>query len=189
MRMKKTTLIRVGLLAIVIAAMGGLAYAANWNSGDDAKATKPPVKAKSGLPVEQLIVQGTLFDLEVAANTVDIARGLSKRTEIAEKTGMIFVFPSGNERFFWMIDCLIDLDIAYLSADGTVLSVYTMKKEAPRGKDESDMAYENRLKRYPSGAGAQFAIETPVGTNAALKIKPGLKIDINRKKLLGYLPR
>lgn len=191
MRMKRKTIIRIGLLALVIVVMGGLAYAVNQTAGGvDEKtvsAKEPPLKAKSGLPVERIVIQGQDFDLEVAANDADIQRGLSKRPEIAPKTGMIFVFSAGNDRSFWMINCLVDMDIAYLSADGTVLSVYSMKKEAPKSESESDNDYQNRLKRYPSGPGVQFAIETPAGTNDALKIKPGVKILIDRRKLMGYL--
>ncbi len=189
--MKKATMIRIGLLALVIVGLGGLAYATN-RSGEGSAAAQsktPPVKAKSGLPIEQVTLQGKLFNLEVAANTADIARGLSKREEIPANTGMIFVFPAGNERSFWMIDCVIDMDIAYLGPDGTVLSVYTMKKEPLRGEREPVADYEARLKRYLSGPGAQFVIETPAGTNDALKIKPGVKIAINRKNLLSHLPR
>lgn len=185
-------MIRIGLAGLVIVAMGGLAYAANCSaSGHDATVTsdKPQVKAKSGLPVERVDIQGKPFDLEVASNTQEIARGLSNRTEIPPATGMIFVFPAGSDRSFWMINCLVDMDIAYLSADGTVLSVYSMKKEAPRGPAEPEVDYENRLKRYLSGPGAQFAIETPAGTNDALKIKPGVKIPIDRRKLMRYINR
>ena len=188
--MKRATAIRIGLLAIVVIAMGGLAFAANRTDGKDDKSASgkaPPVKAKSGLPIERVVIQGEDFDLEVAANDANIQRGLSNRPEIAPKTGMIFVFPSGNDRSFWMINCLIDMDIAYLAPDGTVVSVYTMKKEEPQAKTESDYDYEARLKRYPSGPGIQFVIETPAGTNDALKIKPGVKIAIDRSKMAGYM--
>ena len=189
-KMKRSTAIRIGLLAIVVIAMGGLAFAANRTDGKDDKSASgkaPPVKAKSGLPIERVVIQGEDFDLEVAANDANIQRGLSKRPEIAPKTGMIFIFPSGNDRSFWMINCLIDMDIAYLAPDGTVVSVYTMKKEEPQARTESDFDYETRLKRYPSGPGVQFVIETPAGTNDALKIKPGVKIAIDRSKMAGYL--
>ncbi len=188
--MKKRTMIRIGLLALVIVAMGGLAYAANRAADGPGATTKaPPSSDKKGLPIEQVTLQGSVFNLEVAANPTDIARGLSKRVEIPPNSGMIFVFSSGNDRSFWMIDCLVDMDIAYLSADGTVLSVYTMKKEAPRGEREPAAEYEARLKRYLSGPGAQFVIETPAGTNEALKIKPGVKVALNRKRLMSFLPR
>ena len=189
-KMKRSTAIRIGLLAIVVIAMGGLAFAANRTDGKDDKSASgkaPPVKAKSGLPIERVVIQGEDFDLEVAANDANIQRGLSKRPEIAPKTGMIFIFPSGNDRSFWMINCLIDMDIAYLAPDGTVVSVYTMKKEEPQARTESDFDYQTRLKRYPSGPGIQFVIETPAGTNDALKIKPGVKISIDRSKMAGYL--
>ncbi len=188
--MKRTTAIKLGLFAIVVIAMGGLAYAANRSDGKDEKSASgktPPMKAKSGLPIERIVIQGENFDLEVSANDENIRNGLSNRTEIAPKTGMLFVFPAGNERSFWMINCLIDMDIAYLSPDGTVVSVFTMKKEPPKGESESSTEYEKRLKRYLSGPGVQFVIETPAGTNDALKIKPGVKIAIDRNKMAGYL--
>lgn len=186
--MKGNTMIRMGLVGVALSAMGVLAWSPNC-SAPPKVATAQPQKAASGLPTERITIQGKEFVLEVAANTADIERGLSSRAEIAPGTGMVFVFPAGNERSFWMIDCLVDMDIAYLSADGTVLSVYSMKKEAPRGADESDSAYRFRLKRYLSGPGAQFAIETPAGTNDALKIKPGVKIPIDRPRLLAHLRR
>lgn len=184
--MNRSTLIKL-LLAAAVTAAGGIAFAASMGAPQARPAEVPVPKAASGLPLERLTLGGEAFDLEVAATEQAIAKGLSKRTEIPKNTGMVFVFPSGNERFFWMIDCLVDIDIAYLAADGTVRTVFTMTKEPPRGKDESDFSYEARLKRYPSGPGVQFVIETPAGTNERLKIAPGTKIAIDRKRLLGHL--
>lgn len=184
--MRKATIIKL-IIAAKVTVVGCVALAATMSLPQAKPAETPPAKAASGLPVERIMLGGEPFDLEVAATEQTIAKGLSKRTEIPKNTGMVFVFPAGNERFFWMIDCFIDIDIAYLASDGTVVSVYTMKKEAPRQEGESNATYESRLKRYNSGPGVQFAIETPAGTNDALKIKPGVKIPIDRKRLLGYL--
>lgn len=184
--MRKATIIKL-IIAAKVTVVGCVALAATMSLPQAKPAETPPAKAGSGLPVERIMLGGEPFDLEVAATEQSIAKGLSKRTEIPKNTGMVFVFPAGNERFFWMIDCFIDIDIAYLASDGTVVSVYTMKKEAPRQEGESNATYESRLKRYNSGPGVQFAIETPAGTNDALKIKPGVKIPIDRKRLLGYL--
>lgn len=184
--MRKATIIKL-IIAAKVTVVGCVALAATMSLPQAKPAETPPAKAGSGLPVERIMLGGEPFDLEVAATEQTIAKGLSKRTEIPKNTGMVFVFPAGNERFFWMIDCFIDIDIAYLASDGTVVSVYTMKKEAPRQEGESNATYESRLKRYNSGPGVQFAIETPAGTNDALKIKPGVKIPIDRKRLLGYL--
>lgn len=184
--MRKATIIKL-IIAAKVTVVGCVALAATMSLPQAKPAETPPAKAASGLPVERIMLGGEPFDLEVAATEQSIAKGLSKRTEIPKNTGMVFVFPAGNERFFWMIDCFIDIDIAYLASDGTVVSVYTMKKEAPRQEGESNATYESRLKRYNSGPGVQFAIETPAGTNDALKIKPGVKIPIDRKRLLGYL--
>jgi uncharacterized membrane protein (UPF0127 family) len=184
--MRKSTIIKL-VIATTVTIVGGVALAATMSAPQAKTTTAPPAKAASGLPIERIQFGGEPFDLEVAATEQAISKGLSKRTEIPKNTGMIFVFPSGNERFFWMIDCFVDIDIAYLSADGTVVSVYTMKKELPRQEGESNTTYEARLKRYNSGPGVQFAIETPAGTNEALKIKPGVRIPIDRRKLLGHL--
>ena len=185
--MNRARAIRWALLLGVVVVMGGIAYAAGRASEQTGKADAPPsAKAASGLPVERVMIQGKQFDLEVAATEADIARGLSKRTSIDPGTGMIFVFPGGSERSFWMIDCLVDMDIAFLSPDGTVLAVHEMKKEELRKPTESKYEYEARLKRYLSGPGAQFAIETPAGTSAALKIVPGTKIQLDRKSLLTH---
>jgi len=184
--MRKATSIKL-IIAATVTVGGCVALAATMSIPPANPSDPPPAKAASGLPVERIMFGGQPFDLEVAATEQTIAKGLSKRTEIPKNTGMVFVFPAGNERFFWMIDCFVDIDIAYIASDGTVVSVYTMTKEAPRQEGESNGAYEARLKRYNSGPGVQFAIETPAGTNDALKIKPGVKIPIDRKKLLGYL--
>ncbi len=184
--MRKATIIKL-IIAAKVTVVGCVALAATMSIPQAKPAETPPAKAASGLPVERIMLGGESFDLEVAATEQSIAKGLSKRTEIPKNTGMVFVFPAGNERFFWMIDCFVDIDIAYLASDGTVVSVYTMKKEAPRQDGESNATYESRLKRYNSGPGVQFAIETPAGTNDALKIKPGVKIPIDRKRLLGHL--
>lgn len=184
--MQKSTIVKL-IIGSAVTIVGGVALAATMSVPQGKVADAPLAKAASGLPIERIQFGGEPFDLEVASTEQAIAKGLSKRTEIPKNTGMVFVFPSGNERFFWMIDCLVDIDIAYLAADGTVVSVYTMKKESPRQEGESNTTYESRLKRYHSGPGVQFAIETPAGTNEALKIKPGVKIPIDRKRLLGYL--
>ena len=138
----------------------------------------------SGLPLEKVTIGGRTFDFEVAANEAAIQRGLGGRGEIPEAGGMIFVFPFPSNHSFWMRDCLVDIDIAFIDRDGVVVAAYEMKAEPLRGEGESEAAYFARLARYPSGPKAHFAVETRAGTNKALGIAVGSRIAVDPARLL-----
>lgn len=157
----------------------------------DAKPADPPRERPgsrrhptSGLPLEKLAIGGRNFDFEVAATDAAIQRGLGGRSDIPEDGGMIFVFPFPSNHSFWMRDCLVDIDIAFLDREGTVVAAYEMKAEPLQGEKESQDAYFARLTRYPSGPKAHFAVETRAGTNKALGISVGSKIQVDPARLL-----
>jgi uncharacterized membrane protein (UPF0127 family) len=138
----------------------------------------------SGLPLETVTIGSRNFDFEVAASDAAIQRGLGGRSEIPEGGGMVFVFPFPSNHNFWMRDCLVDIDIAFLDRDGVVVAVYEMKAEPLCGERESEAAYFTRLARYPSGPKAHFAVETRAGTNKALGISVGSRIAVDPARLL-----
>lgn len=138
----------------------------------------------SGLALERVSIGSRNFDFEVAATEAAIQRGLGGRSEIPEDGGMIFVFPFPSNHSFWMRDCLVDIDIAFLDRDGVVVAAYEMKAEPLRGESEPETAYFARLARYPSGPKAHFAVETRAGTNKALGIAVGSKIAVDPARLL-----
>ncbi len=98
------------------------------------------------------------------------------------------MFSGGTVRSIWMIDGLVDMGIAYLAPDGTVLSVHEQKAEEPSAADETQCVVEAWLEQYLSGLGAQFAIDTPSGTNTAVQSVPHTRIPIDRKSLLSRWP-
>jgi uncharacterized membrane protein (UPF0127 family) len=65
----------------------------------------------------------TLVRLEVADSEEERTRGLMFRKELAATEGMIFVFEEPGFYPFWMRNCLIALDLLWLDAGGTVLSI------------------------------------------------------------------
>jgi uncharacterized membrane protein (UPF0127 family) len=132
---------------------------------------------------EKVTIGERTFTLKTAIDVKSREKGLGTVTEIPADGGMIFVFPDAQPRSFWMKDCLIDLDIAFLDPFGIVTAVHTMPKEPARAQGESVTAYEARLKKYPSGAPAQFAIELRPGTFEQLKIKRGSKITLDLERL------
>jgi len=133
--------------------------------------------------VEKVTIGGTEFTLKTALDDASRAKGLGSVSELPENGGMIFVFPDSEPRGFWMKDCLMDIDIAYISPLGIVTAVHTMAKQPLKGENESLSAYHQRLKTYPSGSPAQIAIELRPGTFDKLGIKRGSKITLDLPRL------
>ncbi len=108
-----------------------------------AKRAKPPSRTQLRAPSPVTITVGdSKLLVEIADNDSLRQQGLSGRKSMAWNSGMLFVFPAPDSRTFWMIDCLFDLDIAYLDSKGIVRDVQTMVIE-PGVSPE-------RLSRYPS---------------------------------------
>jgi len=145
----------VGLLLAGLAACD----AAEKPPGADTSAVAP-----SGLPTAPIVVGGERFTIELAYEPEAIYRGLGGRASIDERGGMLFIFPEPAYRQFVMRDCLVPIDIAYLDGRGEILDAYTMAVEPPQREGETEAAYNNRLKRYPSRYRATFVLETAGGT-------------------------
>ena len=139
--------------------------------------------APSGLRVVTVDFGGKPFDLEVAANHPEVQKGLSERADIPELTGMLFVYPYRDTLDFWMRNCLVDIDIAFIDDSGVVTAIYTMAHEPLQGATETAPAYEARLKRFSSIKPVRFAIETRAGTNDKLGIKVGTKLPIDARAI------
>ncbi len=122
---------------------------------------------------------GETFHLELATDPAARNQGLMYREEIAADGGMLFVFPKPTARNFWMANCLVDMDILFLDADGVVTTRHEMFAEPPRGEDEAIADYYRRLPRYPSEGEVQFAIELRHGTADRLGIAVGDRIDLD----------
>jgi len=181
--------IKLGIVVLMLACVVG--FVALNNSSQDPSATaanKTAVrKAPSGLPLETVTIGGQKFDLEIAADAPSRTRGLGKRASVPAGTGMIFVFKVSDMLSFWMYDCLTDMDVAYVTRSGKVVSIDTMKAEPLRAPTETDDAYKARLKHYPSAAEALYAIELPPGEFTKLGVKPGDTITLDHAKLKSYL--
>lgn len=115
-------------------------------------------------PYWPVIIKEFVFSrLELALTEEEQARGLMERTDLADDGGMIFVFEDDQVRSFWMKNTLIELDILYLDRHGRIVSMHTMPPEPPRGRDESERAYEMRLPTYSSRQPARYALELKGG--------------------------
>jgi len=130
-------------------------------------------------------IGGQWFTLETAISQDDQTRGLGGRESIADDGGMIFVFDRDEERNFWMLDCLVDMDIIYVGREGFIMSTYTMKAQPLRRPSESQEQYEGRLRAdtYPSRGRCRYVIELRAGRINELGLRQGQKIELDLDRL------
>lgn len=170
---------RIALMSIMTT---GIALTGCQKDGD---AGPPPVTPEQAAANPLLAITDTT-QMEVGGETFTIAlaigpdtrlKGLGDVPEIPENRGMLFLFEEDTQLGFVMRDCLVDIDIAYLTASGTIGKMYTMTVE-PRLEGESDGAYERRLTRYHSRFPARMALELRAGTLERLGVSVGDRVDI-----------
>jgi uncharacterized membrane protein (UPF0127 family) len=103
------------------------------------------------------------LSLEVADTPQALEKGLMYRTTLPPKTGMLFRFPGEAPRSFWMRNTLISLDMLFLKADGTIITIHE------NTQTQSDQ-------NYPSTEPAQYGIELPAGSVRSLGIRLGDRV-------------
>ena len=108
--------VRLGLL--LLAAAGLVSCQGGARSSAAAATPTPPAGARVQLP------SGSIYRVEVARSAEEMAQGLMYRESLAERTGMLFLFPYDDDSHkFWMKNTLIPLDIIWLDASGKVLFI------------------------------------------------------------------
>jgi uncharacterized protein len=68
-----------------------------------------------------------MFTLEHAVTEQERQWGLMDRQELAEDHGMLFHFADSQQRTVWMLNCWVDLDVAFVTSDGIITEVYTLQ--------------------------------------------------------------
>ncbi|MFG0326816.1 MAG: DUF192 domain-containing protein [Phycisphaerales bacterium JB037] len=174
--------------ASVCIALGTLTVGATAGCDAQPGQSSRPTHPVTGLPLEKVTIAGKEYKLELALNNETRFKGLSDRTKIEEDGGMLFVFPQPAVQSFVMRDCPIDIDIIFLDGAGRITATHAMKAEEPQREDESDLAYNDRLTKYPSRGKSQFVIELAGGTLAKMDppLKRGelIKLDVKELKSL-----
>lgn len=160
---------------------GGMAAKLGLKEGE--KIALDTERLSKASELERVRIGSRDFFLELAASDPVRSMGLSGRVEIAEDSGMLFVFPDAQDLHFVMRDCPIPIDIIFLDASGKVLATHEMQPEAPRSPGETADAYEDRLKQYPSNGPMQFAIELRGGTIRTLGLAPGSVVELDTERL------
>lgn len=86
---------------------------------------------------------------EVARTQEERSEGLMYREELADGTGMLFIFEDTQVRSFWMSNTYVPLDIAYMDASFRIVDIQQMEPLS--------------TEPHESAAPAMFALEVPQG--------------------------
>jgi uncharacterized membrane protein (UPF0127 family) len=87
------------------------------------------------------------------------------RRALPRGTGMVFLFPGDVDAAFWMKDTLVPLSLAFVAADGRVVSVAELR---PCAADPCPLT-------RPAGP-YRYAVELPAGALRAAGIGPGDRV-------------
>jgi uncharacterized protein len=103
--------------------------------------------------------------LEVAADPATRTRGLMGRREVPAGTGMVFLYPTDVAESYWMKNTLVPLSIAFVAADGRVVSVAEM---TPCKADPCPS--------YAPAGPYRYAVELAAGAFEAAGVGAGSKV-------------
>lgn len=116
-------------------------------------------------------VQKTKIDIEIADDEYQRELGLMNRKSMEENQGMLFIFPFERFQSFWMRNTFISLDIIFVDANKTIVTIH---KNTQVLSDQS----------YPSSKPAKYVVEVVAGFTDKHNIQIGDKIDWLGNKLL-----
>ncbi len=103
------------------------------------------------------------FDVELALNDAERARGLMYREKLGAYDGMLFDFYQDAPVSFWMKNTLIPLDMVFIAGDGTIKHVHAN-------------AVPLSTEAIPSQFPVRAVLEINGGSARLLGIKPGDKV-------------
>ncbi len=127
-------------------------------------------RPQSGLPRMKLYLGARTLDTELALTTQAIQKGLMWRTNIAETNAMLFVFGLPHRTEFWMKNVPMEIDVAYLDPEGTILEIHRMERQ--------------NTNPVPAKAeNVQFALETAEGWFQRNGVGPGVVVRTDQGNL------
>jgi len=144
------------VLAVVVAACGPTGAA---TAPAEASGMAVP-QALANLPVASVSIGPLTLTLAVADSATERTRGLAGIRDLGDLDGLLFAFQSDVETTFTMRGAVIPLDMAFIGADGVVMSVTRM-----------DLCAAEPCPSYSAPDAYRWAIETPAG--GLIDVAPG----------------
>ncbi|MEO6103210.1 MAG: DUF192 domain-containing protein [Pseudoxanthomonas sp.] len=136
------------LLLVLMSLLSGCASAGNW--------------------VE---LGGQRYQVEIADDDAERARGLMFRDELAAGSGMIFIHDREEPQAYWMKNTRIPLDILYFD---------NARKLVAQQRDVPPCSAGDACPPYPSNASARYVLELNAGEADKLKLENGIELKFSR---------
>jgi uncharacterized protein len=159
----------VALVAWVLASSAGLVGGGGDPTMADPAATTAAAPAEATRTADYRLEPAdgdpVTVRLEVAADPATRARGLMQREEVPPGTGMVFLYPRDVAEAYWMKNTLVPLSIAFVAADGRVVSVAEM---TPCKVDPCPS--------YPPAGPYRYAVELAAGAFGDAGVGPGSRV-------------
>jgi len=115
-----------------------------------------------------IIIKGNNFYVEIATTPFQHSRGLSGRKSLLPGTGMLFLFGDERVRTFWMKDCFVPLDIAFIDANWRIISIKRMTVWFDPG--------DPNQREYSSDKPCSYVLEVPAGELKNTGVKAGDRV-------------
>ncbi len=141
-----------------------------------------PAPAQYATPRAHAVFAGDVrVSLEIADTERLRQRGLMYRKTLSPNEGMIFVFDEPGFYPFWMKNTLIPLDLFWLSADGTIVSI---QADVPPCGNTSEA--DDGCPTWPPAVGtrASYVIETVAGFAARHRVEVGQRVQLSGLRTL-----
>jgi hypothetical protein len=125
------------------------------NASSAASAAPPtapgePTQAQPRLQTLKLWLGPEEIVAELALTGLQMQTGMMFRTNMAENTAMLFVFPQAHQAQFWMKNTFVPLSAAYIDPEGVILEIHPLEPH----NTNSVVAGSDHV---------QYVLETPQG--------------------------
>ena len=159
----------VSILLVLFALLWGTGCGSN-DKKPIQKPMKEPVFSHEGTAL--ILKQGSAdtlasLDIEFAISEAEQRQGLMFRRSMEEKQGMLFIFEEEEQRFFWMRNTYLSLDILYLNKDLEIITIH----------EQVIPLYDGHI---PSFKPAQYVLEVIGGFCQQHQVGEGDKIQYQR---------
>lgn len=113
---------------------------------------------------------GHRYQVEIADDDAERARGLMFRDQLAADAGMLFIHDRQQRQAYWMKNTHIPLDILYFDND---LKLVSQQRDVP------PCSAGNGCPAYPSTGPARYVLELNAGQAAALDLQDGASLTLS----------
>jgi len=100
------------------------------------------------------------FDIEIADTPDKLKQGLMYRDSLARNQAMLFLMPANEPQSFWMKDTYLALDIIFIAADSSIVSISANTR--PFSEEQ-----------LQSTGPALYVLEINAGLASKFNLKPG----------------